>query len=646
MLAGMGVLGRLLLAVIFSLCGFVVVFSLVALRKSRASTAQKILDWAMGAMLAAAGLSIVMLVLLIGAFLIDNFSIDIVRRYSSIDLPIYYKLSALWAGSTGSLLLWSVGVFITFALWLRTDANKQLAIRSLKFSAIVLCIGAGVCLAFTALLIFSARPFAAGPAAADDYIGLDPLWQNVWMFIRQPLLLVGYSAFLIPFVVVLAAVLAGRAEDYEVYKRLKPWLLVGICFLVAGVAVGARWSYIRLGRGSFWSWDPVENVSLLLCFVALAALHSLLGIRIADRFRFWTITLAPLPFILSLFVAFVTRSGILVSLYSFAGTVSILALSVFIGCCFLLWLVCVICALRSGSGSFLQTSGFRLDKIEALFWANVVFVFTAAAIGVATFWPVIWQAVTISDSAVTIPPLFFNRVVLVAAIILAFLVGFAALVDLQEHRGFIVPLLGSCAAGLLCFGLLIRFDQIPLLLKLACGICAFSFVAVLVKLALKLRQTSQIASGVAHLGLLLLLVAAGFSSNRLSVQTALSEKNSLEFGKYDLFCESFKRQSLPDVIKEGPEIVVTAKNLRTKLWPHRCLYPNGRKVAEVAVHMGLLEDIYISFDHLSRTGSMIITARIKPFMFWLWLAAVLIVAGVALGLYGKNHKKETKRIYK
>lgn len=633
---GMGFLGRVLLAVIFSLCGFAVVFSLLALKKLRASTAKKVLDWATGAMIAAAGFFVVVLVLIVVAFLIEDFSLDIVRKFSSEDLPFFYKLSALWAGSTGSLLLWSVGIFILFAIWLMTDASKQLAIRSLRLSAIVLCIGAGVCLSFTALLIFSAKPFATGPAIIGDDIGLDPLLRNVWIFIRQPLLFIGYSAFLIPFVVVLAAVFAGRAEDSEIYKRLKPWLLVGICFLVAGIAVGARWSYIWLGRGSFWTWDPVENVSLLLCFVALAALHSLVGIRVADRFRFWTITLAPLPFILCLFMAFVTRSGILVSLHSFAGTVSSLALSVFIGCCFLLWLICVICAVRSGSINLLKTSGFRLDKIEALFWANVVFIFTAAAIGVATFWPVIWQAVTISDSAVTIPPLFFNRIVWVAAIILAFLVGFAALVDLQEYRGFIVQLLGCCVAGLLCFGLILRFDEIPLLLKLTCGICAFSFVAVLIKLALNLKQTSQIASGIAHLGLLLLVVAAGFSSDRLSVQTVLNEKSSLGFGEYGLFCESFKRESFAGVVKEGPEIVVTKENLQRKLWPHQSLYPNGRRVAEVAVHTGLLEDVYISFDHLSKAGSVIITAKIKPFMSWLWLAVALIVGGLALGIVRKK----------
>jgi cytochrome c biogenesis factor len=145
---------------------------------------------------------------------------------------------------------------------------------------------------------------------------------------------------------------------------------------------------------------------------------------------------------------------------------------------------------------------------------------------------------------------------------------------------------------------------------------------------------------------LLLVVAVGFSSDRLSIQMMLDEKGQFEFGKYELFYESFKQQSLPGVTKEGPEFVLTKGKLQRKLWPHKCLYPNGWKTDEAAVHTGLLEDVYVSFHHLSRVGSAIITVKVKPFMLWLWLAACLIVAGLALGLSGKNHKKKTKRVNK
>jgi len=307
-----------------------------------------------------------------------------------------------------------------------------------------------------------------------------------------------------------------------------------------------------------------------------------------------------------------------------------------IGCCFLLWLICVILAVKTVAVSPLRAGVFHLDKSDALFWANVVFIFTAATIGTATFWPIIWQALTSLDVGLPLPSVFYNHVVLSAGLLLAFLVGFAALADLQESGSFILQILGCCAAGFLCFGLILRFGQQPFLLELACGICAFSFVAVLIKLVLNLKHISQIANGIAHLGLLLLVVAAGFSSDKQSVQTILNKKGHLEVGKYGLFYDSFKHEFSAGITKEGPEIIVTKENLQIKLWPHRCVYLDGRRVSEVAIHTGWLEYIYISFDRLSWADSVVITVKVKPFMFWLWFAAVLIVAGLALGLSRKN----------
>ncbi|MDP6033458.1 MAG: hypothetical protein QGH04_06365, partial [Candidatus Marinimicrobia bacterium] len=36
----------------------------------------------------------------------SNFDIDYVARYTSLETPVVYKISALWAGQSGSLLFW------------------------------------------------------------------------------------------------------------------------------------------------------------------------------------------------------------------------------------------------------------------------------------------------------------------------------------------------------------------------------------------------------------------------------------------------------------------------------------------------------------------------------------------------------------
>ncbi len=644
MLVNISFLGECFLAAMFLLCGFAAVLGLAALRLE-GQTAERVFFWARRAIFVAVVFSVVALGLLTVAFLTDDFSVAVVGQYSSKSLPFFYKLSAVWAGSAGSLLLWSVGVFVLFGLWLSRSETGDL-----KFDALALSIGSGVCLGFSALLVFVEKPFASCPVTIDDGVGLNPLLQNFWMIIHPPLLFVGYSAFLIPYVFVLACVFAGRATDSYIYRQLRRSLLFGICFLGLGIATGAKWSYVELGWGGYWAWDPVESASLLPWLLGVAALHSLVGMRLgsrkagvlSERFRLWTVVLAPAPFILCLVATFITRSGILQSVHSFDQNVMFPALLVFIACCFLLWLICIIRASKriSVSSSQIRVSG--LNKRELLFWANVVFVLTAVVIGAATFWPIVSPVVTSSHSGLTLTRLFYDRVISVVGVVLAFLVGLAALADLQKRSGFILKILCSCAAGLVCFlAFSVHSNHYYHPLGLACGICGFSFVAVLMKLWLNLLKAGgKVGGSIAHLGLLLLVVAAGFSSKEQTVQARLTKGERVTLGEYTIVYDSFKHKLFADVTKVGPEIVIRKRGLVKNLWPHNVLYSNGRSASEVAVHAGLLEDIYISFDGVVREGVIVITAKVKPLMLWLWFAFLLIVAGPALAmLKGKRGER-------
>lgn len=631
----MGELGKILLDVVFLLLGFAIVFALLGIK------VVFLTGWARRMVVFAAGLSVASLILFAVAFLTDDFSIAAVAQYSSTKLPFFYKLSAVWAGASGSLLLWSVIVLLLFAVWF-VVRGSEFKVRSSEFGVnfAALSIGSGVCLGFSALLVFVARPFAGAPAMANEGMGLNPLLQNFWMVIHPPLLFVGYSAFLLPFVIALSCVFAGRTDDITLYRQLRRWLLFGICFLGLGIATGARWSYVELGWGGYWAWDPVENASLLPWLVAVAALHCIVGLPLADKFRLWAVILAPLPFILCLLATFVTRSGILSSVHSFDRSAASSALLVFIACCFLLWLVCVIRAMRDISVTPPSPGPFRLDRGKILSWAVVTLVFTAAIIGVATFWPVIWRLIRLSAPVFTPTAAFYNYSVSVGGILCAFLIGLAALSDLPRTRPiFALKLLFCSAAGLLCFGTVLKLGEKQLLISISSGICAFSFAGVFFKLLHRLKRRGKVAAEIAHLGLLLLVVAAGFSSGEENVQTLLNKGGKITLGGYEFTYDSFEHKLSNGVTRVGPEIVVRKNDMQIKLWPHSNLYPTSGSSSEVAVHTGLLEDIYVSFDGIDQNGGVIITAKIKPFMFWLWLAAALIITGVALAAFGDKRKR-------
>jgi len=292
-------------------CGGAAVLGAAAL-KSEKKRARRILLAAKAVVFVAAAFSIAAVNLFIKAFIGDDFSIAAVAQYSSSDMPFTYKLGAAWAAPAGSLLLLAAAAVVLFALWLvtlKTDGSV--------FNAAAMIVGSVVCLGFSLVVLLVARPFANSTPGLAAGAGLSPLLRNFWMLIHPPAFLLAYSAFLMPFVVVVASVFGGNTEAAELYLQLRRWLLVGVCFLSVGIVAGARWAYLELDWGGYWAWDPVQNLSLLPLLGALAALHSINAIQLADRFRRWTMALAPVPFVLCLFLAFVDSSGILKTAHTF-----------------------------------------------------------------------------------------------------------------------------------------------------------------------------------------------------------------------------------------------------------------------------------------------------------------------------------------
>jgi len=435
--SGIGIAGNALLGAVLVLCGFAAVFSLPVLVSDR-HACLKLFFAAKRAMFAAVALCVAVLILLAVAFLTNDFSIAAVAQYSSRSLGFFYKLSALWAGSAGSLLLWSTALFVVFGLCLAKTAAELH-----KFNAGVLLVGAAICLVFTAILIFVERPFAFSAMKIDDGVGLNPLLQNFWNIIHPPLLFVGYSALLIPFVFSCVYALVGKTSQIDIYPVLRRWLLLGLCFLTLGIVTGARWSYLELGWGGYWAWDPVENASLLPWLMVLAALHCRVGIRFSDGFRFWTIVLAPVPFILSLVATFITRSGILASVHAFGESAISYPLLVFISCCFVLWLICVARAAKTCPFGIVKPTTALLSKTHILAWAVVVFISTAVIIGAATLWPVV--AALHQPTALT--RAFYDKIAAAAGILSAFLIGLAALAGIRKRPGFPLRILACTTTG-------------------------------------------------------------------------------------------------------------------------------------------------------------------------------------------------------
>jgi cytochrome c-type biogenesis protein CcmF len=249
---------------------------------------------------------------LVYSFVNNDFSVLYVARNSNSQLPLFYKVTALWGAHEGSLLLW----IMILSIWSVAVAafSRQLP---LSFSSRVLGVMGLVSGGFMLFTLWTSNPFLRLIPAASDGADLNPILQDFALSIHPPMLYTGYVGFSVAFAFAIAAMLEGRL-DQTWAKWTRPWTIFAWMFQTIGIALGSWWAYYELGWGGWWFWDPVENASFMPWLVGTALIHSLSVTEKRGIFKSWTLLLAIFAFSLSLVGTFLVRSGVLVSVHSFA----------------------------------------------------------------------------------------------------------------------------------------------------------------------------------------------------------------------------------------------------------------------------------------------------------------------------------------
>jgi cytochrome c-type biogenesis protein CcmF len=247
------------------------------------------------------------------AFVTHDFRLRYVTAHSDRSMPTVYLLTALWGGQDGSILWWLflLGVYIGACV-------KWLGKRFLELQPYIIATLMVVVLFFCVVMTFSANPFSQSiSGAAADGQGMNPLLQNYWMIIHPPCLYTGFVGCTVPFAFAVAALVTGRL-DHEWILASRKWTLFAWMFLAIGNTLGALWAYESLGWGGYWGWDPVENAAFLPLLTASAFIHSVMIQERRGMLKVWNVCLICLTFFLTIFGTFLTRSGVIASVHSFA----------------------------------------------------------------------------------------------------------------------------------------------------------------------------------------------------------------------------------------------------------------------------------------------------------------------------------------
>ncbi len=640
----------LILALVISLYSTVVYF--IGAKKQK----QVLIKSARNATVAAAGLVTLAVIVLLYSILTHNFQLEYVVNYTSRQMSVPYLISALWAGNDGSMLFWAwllsiCGVLVVFRKRHNTPILTEYSLSVTMFTLSFLLI----------VLLSVSNPFIKSAYAPSDGIGLNPMLENPGMIIHPPLLLAGYVVFTIPFSYAIAALITSRF-GYDWIASIRKWVIIAWLLLGVGNVIGAWWAYVELGWGGYWAWDPVENAGLMPWLLSTAFLHSIMMQKRSGNMKIWNMILIIFAFILVIFGTYLTRSGVLSSVHSYAEEGVGIMFVVFIA------------ILLAGSLGLLVVRGKELkseSEIQSLvsregtfLLTNILFVLATLVIFLGTVFPGITEA--ISGAKITVGPSFFNQVNGPLFSLIILLIGVCTVIGWKNVslRNYLKQIIWPGVLAALCSALLFIFwirEWIALFAFFFSGLVLFiafsrwwrnihsrhkatgenyfnSFVSLFT------RNKNRYGAYIVHIGIIILAIGViGSSLFDVEKTETLGIGDTMEIGNYSITFNGVEefQTGYKDIVQAN--LMVDHKgNFLDQLKPERVFHEYySQAVTEVAIRSTLAEDLYIALGGVYEDGMASFQVSINPLVVWIWIGGGVLALGGIICFWPKAEGDNT-----
>ena len=604
----------------------------------------------------AVGLGVMLLIafaMLMIAFAQDDFSVRYVAENSNTALPMQYKLSAVWGGHEGSLLLWVV----ILGLWTMAVSLLSESLP-LTMQARVLAVMGMIGVGFISFTLLTSNPFwRLLPEAALQGADLNPLLQDFGLIVHPPMLYMGYVGFSVAFSFAIAALLDGHYDAAWV-RWSRPWTSVAWAFLTAGIALGSWWAYYELGWGGWWFWDPVENASFMPWLVGTALLHSLAVSEKRGLFKNWTLLLAILAFSLSLLGTFLVRSGVLTSVHAFAsdpdrGYYVLVLLAITVGGSLVLF------AIRATTVE--SRVGYRFWSRETFLLSNnILLIIAALTVLLGTLYPLFLDA--LGGGKISVGPPYFNAAFVPLMVLLIISMG----LGLGSKWKRINPselwrLLRSPALIAIVLGIAFPFlysGEFNPSTALAAALLAWLLLASWVDLRRRLRHQTwwqglrQLNPG--YYGMLLAHMGIGVTALGIAVVSHYSLQKDLRMdigdkatlGQYEFTFMGVENVTGPNFTAiEGRVKLVKIGEEPDYLLPQKRTYTSrGQTMTEAAIDPALSRDVYVAMGEPLAEGAWAMRLHIKPMIRLIWLGALMMALGGVLAVWDKRYRRKKPSI--
>ena len=582
-------------------------------------------------------------VILAWSFYINDFSVLYVAEHSNSQMPVMYRLGAVWGGHEGSLLLW---VFL-LSTWTILVAQLSKALDEFMVARVIGVLG----LVMSGLLLFvltTSNPFMRLLPATQDGRSLNPLLQDPGLVFHPPMLYMGYVGFSVAFAFAIASLLSGRL-DAAWARWSRPWTTAAWVFLTLGIALGSWWAYYELGWGGWWFWDPVENASFIPWLVGTALLHSLAVTEKRGGFKSWTVLLAITAFSLSLLGTFLVRSGVLTSVHAFAtdprrGVFILIFLVLVVGSSLILY------AWRAPKSSL--GGKFSLSSRGTfILLGNVFLVVSAGSVLLGTLYPLLIDALHLGK--ISVGPPYFNSVFVPLMAPLLVLMGIGPWTNWKSSDllGVIKRLwLAGLVAVLAGIGIPLMMGEFTWLAGLG-FLLAFWVIASgclqIVRQAKAGKPTrSFIGMQFAHLGIAVFVIGVTMvGAYQEEKDVRMSAGDTVSVGGYQIQFEGVNVVPGPNYqAMRGTFVLNQNGKVQTMMYPEkRNYFSSTMPMTEAAIDAGLTRDIYVSLGEELPDKSWAVRVYYKPFVDWIWGGCLLMALGGVLAIFDKRYRIKLKR---
>ncbi|MFK8040338.1 MAG: cytochrome c-type biogenesis CcmF C-terminal domain-containing protein [Rickettsiaceae bacterium] len=574
-------------------------------------------------------------VMLAYAFITSNFSLQTVFFNSSTIKPLIYKIGACWSSNEGSLLLWLsiYSIMCSFYLSLRSKLKLE---HNNYFEIIVFS-----CLQIPLLILVycTSNPFTTLSFIPSEGLGLNPLLQDNGLVIHPPILYIGYITYAIPFAITIQLLALNKHIKINnnvivLLQLAKLFSGIAIITLTTGITLGAWWAYRELGWGGYWFFDPVENLSLLPWLSGLALHHALHTSINSQKLIKITIALCILTFLLGLLSTFLIRSGILISVHSFASNGN----SIYFAGIYLLISIPSIAILVTRLIQYRSIKQNILSSKEKLIFLGIIFLSLGIIIIlISILYPIIYSC--IFDQQVTIETEYFTNLfipITIPVLVLASMVNSKNLA-----RVTIASILSLIFTLYIELYLYVQADRKHIILSFAINISAiFLIIQTILELLVHSHyfrvfiKPNKAAMILGHLGLGLLALSINLNVSLQKEYEFIGKiGDKHDFGRFDISLDNIKFGSGQNYYTQMAQFSIYDKqtNSIVILQPENRLYTIEKAITQDSdIYSYLTHDIYAILNQIDANQLLHCTIYYRPMISIIWLSILVLVSGFIL----------------